>query len=146
MGDAFAQVVKDYPKAFLTLVGKNGRDGDIEGELKQAVKDAGLEANVQFHPFTKEPMYIYEAIDVVVVSSLMEGLPNVLLEGAAMKKALVSTNIAGCPECVIDGKNGFLSEPSSVDSLTEAMMKVCAAGPEGLNKLGEAGCQHVNDT
>merc|ERR1712050_825391 len=81
--------------------------------------EAGIEGNVAFHPFTKEPMYVYEAIDCVVVSSLMEGLPNVLLEGLAMKKACVSTNIAGCPECVLDGV-------------------------DGVAKLGEAGCDFVN--
>merc|ERR1719350_1555803 len=140
------EVVKEYPKAFLTLVGKNGRDGDIEGELQAAVKAAGLEANVAFHPFTKEPMYVYEAIDCVVVSSLMEGLPNVLLEGLAMKKPCVSTNIAGCPECVKDDINGWLCEPSDVASLATAMKKVCAAGPDGVAKLGEAGCKFVNET
>lgn len=144
--DAMVKVVAKHPNAFLTIVGQNGRDGDIEGALKDAVKTAGIEKNVDFHPFTKEPMYVYEAIDVVVVSSLMEGLPNVLLEGAAMKKALVSTNIAGCPECVIDGKTGFLCEPGSVESLSDSMMKICEAGPEGVKELGEAGCQHVTDT
>ena len=108
--DAFAKVVKDFPKAHLTLVGKNGRD--IEGELQAAVKAAGLESNVSFYPFTEEPMYVYEAIDCVVVSSLMEGLSNVQPEGLAMKKPCVSTNIAGCPECWMDGVDGFLCEPS----------------------------------
>lgn len=144
--DAMVKVVAKYPNAFLTIVGQNGRDGDIEAQLKEAVKNGGIEKNVSFYPFTKEPMYIYEAIDVVVVSSLMEGLPNVLLEGAAMKKALVSTNIAGCPECVINDKTGYLCEPGNVDSLADSMIKICAAGPEGVKKLGEAGCQHVNDT
>ena len=87
---------------------------------------------------------MYEAIDCVVVSSLMEGLPNVLLEGLAMKKACVSTNIAGCPECVLDGIDGFLCEPSDVASLAAAMEKVCAAGVDGVAKLGEAGCEFVN--
>jgi glycosyltransferase involved in cell wall biosynthesis len=108
--DAFAKVVKDFPKAHLTLVGKNGRD--IEGELQAAVKAAGLESNVSFYPFTEEPMYVYEAIDCVVVSSLMKGLSNVQPEGLAMKKPCVSTNIAGCPECWMDGVDGFLCEPS----------------------------------
>ena len=38
---AMAEVVKEFPKAYLTLVGKNGRDGDIEGELREAVAAAG---------------------------------------------------------------------------------------------------------
>lgn len=142
---AMAEVVKEYPSAFLTLVGKNGRDGDIEGELKEAVKAAGIEGNVAFHPFTKEPMYVYEAIDAVVVSSLMEGLPNVLLEGLAMKKPCVSTNIAGCPECVFDDVDGWLCEPSDTQSLAVAMKKVCAAGRDGCAVLGEAGCKFVNE-
>jgi glycosyltransferase involved in cell wall biosynthesis len=142
--EAMAAVVKEYPKAFLTLVGKNGRDGDVEGELQAAVKAAGIEANVAFHPFTKEPMYVYEAVDAVVVSSLMEGLPNVLLEGLAMRKPCVSTNIAGCPECVFDGVDGWLCEPSDAASLASAMKKVCAAGRDGCAKLGDAGCDFVN--
>ena len=142
---AMADVVKEYPNAFLTLVGKNGRDGDVEGELKAAVTAAGIEANVAFHPFTKEPMYVYEAIDAVVVSSLMEGLPNVLLEGLAMSKPCVSTNIAGCPECVFDDVDGWLCEPSDTASLVTAMKKVCAAGRDGCARLGDAGCKFVNE-
>lgn len=61
-----------------------------------------------------------------------------------MKKACVSTNIAGCPECVVDGVDGFLCEPSDVNSLASAMKKVCAAGVDGVAKLGEAGCDFVN--
>eukprot|EP00937_MAST-01D_sp_MAST-1D-sp2_P000846 g846.t1 len=140
---AMAEVVREFPQAFLTLVGKNGRDGDIEGELQAAVTAAGIEASVAFHPFTKEPMYVYEAIDAVVVSSLMEGLPNVLLESLAMKKPCVSTNIAGCPECVHDGVNGWLCEPSDAQSLAAAMKNVCAAGRDGCAALGEAGSTFV---
>ena len=50
---AMAEVVKEYPQAFLTLVGKNGRDGNVEGELREAVAAAGIETSVAFHPFTK---------------------------------------------------------------------------------------------
>ena len=141
---AMADVVKEYPNAFLHwLVGKNGRDGDVEGELKAAVTAAGIEANVAFHPFTKEPMYVYEAIDAVVVSSLMEGLPNVLLEGLA--EAMRVDQHRRLPRVRLRRRGRLAVRAERHGLLVTAMKKVCAAGRDGCARLGDAGCKFVNE-
>lgn len=142
---AFAKVQAEHPSAFLSLVSQNGQDGDVESELRSQVAELGLESRVAFHPFTAEPLYVYEAIDALVVSSFMEGLPNGLLEALAMKKPCISTNVAGCPEVVVEGQTGFLCDPNDPDGLAAAMLRMCALGVEGLAELGENGRRMVGE-
>lgn len=141
---AFAKVQAEHPSAFLSLVSQNGHDGDVESELRAQAAELGLE-RVAFHPFTAEPLHVYEAIDALVVSSFVEGLPNGLLEALAMGKPCVSTNVAGIPEVVTEGETGFLCEPGDPDGLAAAMLRLCALGAEGSAQLGENGRRMVRE-
>jgi len=132
-------VRKDYPKMFLHLVGK----GETEEAMKKMAFDLRLDSHVKFQPFTKEPNFVFEAADAVLLASSVEGLPNVLLEGYAMEKAAVSTIVGGTPEIVVEDKTGFLCQPRDVEGLAEAMKKLCAAGPEECIKMGKAGREHI---
>ena len=60
-------------------------------------------------------------VDCIVHPSYHEGMSNVLLEGAAMGKPLIASNIPGCKEIVDDGLNGYLFKPKSVDSMVEKL-------------------------
>jgi len=104
----------DMPNIHLMVVG----DGPDESMLKQETKRMGLEKHISFFPFTNEPNYIFERIDLTVLPSLYkEGLPNVLLESMAMKVPVVSSNLGGVPELVIDGETGLMVEPGNADDL-----------------------------
>ena len=61
-------------------------------------------------------------VDCIVHPSYHEGMSNVLLEGAAMGKPLIASNIPGCQEIIEDGYNGFLFEVKSVKSLEEKLV------------------------
>ncbi|MBA7568687.1 hypothetical protein ES708_10421 [subsurface metagenome] len=79
----------------------------------------------QLGKLRKEPMYVFERIDILVLSSLYkEGLPNVLLEAMSMKVPVVSSKMAGVPEIVKDGETGYMVEPGKSDQLTEAISKL----------------------
>ncbi|MEN8241262.1 MAG: glycosyltransferase family 4 protein [Chloroflexota bacterium] len=111
----------DFPKAHLIIVG----DGPDEDLLKQKAKEMGLEQQITFFPFTDEPNYIFERIDITVLPSLYkEGLPNVLLESVAMGVPVVSSNLGGVPELVIEGETGYLVEPGDQDELAGAIKKL----------------------
>jgi glycosyltransferase involved in cell wall biosynthesis len=62
-------------------------------------------------------------MDLFVLSSLSEGLPNVVLEAMALEVPLVATRIAGIPRLIEDGRNGLLVEPGSVDALAVAIAR-----------------------
>ena len=61
------------------------------------------------------------AIDLFVLPSLTEGLPNVLLEAAACRVPLVATNVGGVPEIITHEKTGLIVEPGNVDQLESAI-------------------------
>jgi glycosyltransferase involved in cell wall biosynthesis len=63
--------------------------------------------------------------DVVVLPSYREGLPRSLLEGGAMGRALIATDVPGCKEAVLEGKTGFLVRLADSNSLAEAMLRFC---------------------
>ena len=116
-------VNSSLPNAHLMMVG----DGPDESMLKERVKTLGLERNVSFFPFTDEPNYIFERLDMTVLPSLYkEGLPNVLLESMSMGVPVVSSNIGGVSEIVIEGETGYLVEPGEKSALADAIKKVWA--------------------
>lgn len=119
---ALAELVKtSLPNAHLLMVG----DGPDEAMLKEKVKTLGLERNISFFPFTDEPNYIFERLDITVLPSLYkEGLPNVLLESMSMGVPVVSSNIGGVSEIVIEGETGYMVEPGNKSALAEAIKKI----------------------
>ncbi len=109
------------PNVHAMLVG----DGPDEAMLKQKVVDMKLDNNITFFPFTREPDIVFERLDITVLSSLYkEGLPNVLLESMAMGVPVVSSNMAGVPEIVIEGETGYLAEPGDAAELAAGIEKL----------------------
>ena len=79
------------------------------------------------------------AADCIVLPSYREGLPRVLLEGAAMAKPLIATDVPGCRHVVEEGRNGFLCAPRDSASLAAAMIRMARLPVEARLALGGAG-------
>ena len=110
-----------FPNIHLILVG----EGPDEQMLKEKVKSLDIGEHVTFFPFTSEPEYIFERIDMLVLSSLFkEGLPNVLLEAMSMKVPVISSEMAGVPEIVKNGETGYMVEPGNSLQLEKMIAKL----------------------
>jgi|tagenome__1003787_1003787.scaffolds.fasta_scaffold20730952_2 glycosyltransferase involved in cell wall biosynthesis len=79
-----------------------------------------------------------EASTAIVLPSYREGLPRSLLEGAAMARPLIATDVPGCRELVVEGVTGFLCEARSADSLAAAMIKLIDLDDAARARLGMA--------
>ena len=109
------------PDIHLMLVG----DGPDEEMLKAKVKTMNIGKNVTFFPFTSEPNYIFERIDILALPSLYkEGLPNVLLEAMSMGLPVIASKLAGVPEVVFNGKTGYMIKPGDQSELIDAIIKL----------------------
>ena len=81
----------------------------------------------------------------MVLPSLAEGLPVVLMEALAMKRPVVTTCINGIPELVKDGENGFIAIAGDEISLTNCIAKLLDTPVEQLNKMGRKGHEVVRN-
>jgi glycosyltransferase involved in cell wall biosynthesis len=117
-------------------------DGPCQRELEIQCKRLGISNVCHFVGFRRDMGEIYQAMDLLVLPSLTEGLPTVILEAFAAAKPVVATAVGGVPEVVEDGVNGILVPPGRSDVLAEAI-KECLAAPEKRGKMGEAGYHKV---
>src|SRR5262249_58911724 len=72
-----------------------------------------------------------------------EGLPVVLMEALAMRRPVIATYVAGAPELVIPGENGWLVPAGNVEELVAAMAAALRESGERLDRLGCAGALRV---
>ncbi len=75
-------------------------------------------------------------VDCIVHPSYHEGMSNVLLEGAAMGKPLIASNIPGCREVIDEGVNGFVFEPRCVDDLVDKLERFLSMDCNAWAKMG----------
>jgi colanic acid/amylovoran biosynthesis glycosyltransferase len=81
----------------------------------------------------------------LVLPTFDEGLPVVLMEALALCRPVVTTYVAGIPELVRAGENGWLIPAGSVDELVMALAACLAASPEALLRMGTAGRERVRE-
>ena len=133
---AFARFRDQGGKGELVLVG----DGPDHAAVEQIIRDLGLEENVHLIGRLNEQDTLVEiaASDVLVISSLMEGLPVVLIEAMALGLPVIASHVAGIPELVEPNRNGLLFPPTDWDALADCMLTL--ASDKGLReRLGGAG-------
>ncbi len=131
---AVAELVRDGLDVGLLIAG----EGDERSRLEALIEELGLAERVKLLGYCADTRELYQALDVYVLSSLREGLPNVLLEAMALEVPVVATRIAGVPRLVCDGENGVLVEAGDVAALAAAVRRL--AGDPGLrSRLGQAG-------
>ncbi len=113
-------------------------EGPDEPELKRRVESLGLNGRVRFLGYRNDMTAIYAGMDLVVIPSLSEGIPNVALEAMGRRIPLIASAVGGIPEMVADRTSGLLVPPGDVDALARAI-RFLTDHPEERGRIGEAG-------
>lgn len=132
--EAMKRVAAQRPKAILWIVG----DGKLREPTERAVADSGLAQRARFLGMRKDVPALIAASDLVVHSSLREGLPRVVLETLHAGTPLVATSVGGVPEVVRHCENGLLVAPSDPVALAFAILEVLE-DPAAARRRAEAG-------
>lgn len=140
-----ARIIKQkYPAAEFQILGKIWEKNPTAiqaTELEQWVKE-GLVA------------YLGESSDVrpsiaqascIVLPSYREGLPRTLLEGAALARPLIATDVPGCKDLVVNGQNGFLCQSRNVKSLVRACERFLKLTHEEREHMGQIALHLVKE-
>lgn len=120
-------------------------DGEMRAEVEAAIAAAGLRQQVRITGWISSAQVREEmlAARAVVLASFAEGLPVVLMEAMALRRPVVSTLVAGIPELVRPGENGWLVPAGDVDALAAALEDCLRSSGDTLARLGEAARQRV---
>ncbi len=98
-------------------------DGEKRNATERLIEKNDLNEMVYCTGFIENAAQFLKAFDILVLPSIKEGLPYVLLEGMQAGLPLVGTRVGGVPDIIENGKNGFLVEPRDPASLAHAIAR-----------------------
>jgi L-malate glycosyltransferase len=117
-------LAETHPAAVVLLVG----DGDCRAKVEEEANSLGLTGNtVRFLGFRDDVPEVLAALDVFVMSSILEGLCTSILDALAARRPVVASRVGGIPE-ILEGGNGILVPPSDPEALAAAIGRVLDDG------------------
>lgn len=131
---AFEIVHPRHPGARLRLVG----DGELREQLARRIGASPAREAMELLPGTPDPRPQYAGAHVAALSSLNEGMPNVLLEAMAMGLPCVGTAVGGVPEVIRNGSTGFVVPKRDPEALAQAL-DMLIGNPELRERFGREG-------
>jgi glycosyltransferase involved in cell wall biosynthesis len=135
---AAALVHAQRPEVQFVLIG----DGERRAEIEALVTSLNLDTVVTFTGWVRDVHAVYAALDCFVLSSKNEGLPVSMIEAMAAKVPVVSTNVGGVRDLIIDSTYGALIPPDDAEALAAGILR--ALDKDGLNL--EQTQRHVLET
>lgn len=120
-------------------------DGEMRPQIEALICQHNLSARITITGWISSAQVRAEilAARAMVLPSFAEGLPVVLMEAMALRRPVISTYIAGIPELVAHGENGWLCAAGSVSELAQALTQCLAAPMQQLTRMGHAGHARV---
>jgi glycosyltransferase involved in cell wall biosynthesis len=113
-------------------------DGPLRPEVERQIAELGLAGRVHLLGEIPDARRLLESFDVFVLSSMIEGMPNVLLEAMAAARPVVVTRAGGMPEIVTDERTGLLVPIADPGALARAVLRLLC-DPAEARRLGRAG-------
>ncbi len=140
--EAFNKVSREFPNFKLVLVGEGAEKGNYE----LRIRNYGIGDRVEFKGklSLEETKEVMKNCYCLVLPSLSEGLPRVLIEAMALGKPVIGTRVGGIQELIKDGENGFLVEPGNPDDLAEKL-SILLKIPDLTSKMGEKGREFAKE-
>jgi glycosyltransferase involved in cell wall biosynthesis len=116
-----ASIVKaKYPEAIFNLVGPE--DPSPDGISLNEVTEWHDKGAIRYHGGTNDVRPYIEESNIFVLPSYHEGMPRTILEAMAMGRPILTTNVPGCKETIVNGENGWLVEKANAKELAERMI------------------------
>ncbi len=135
--EAATAIREEGIQARFALIGKldEGNPACVESETLTRWQKEG---NVEWWGWQEDIYACISLADIVCLPSYREGLPKILLEAASCGRPIVTTDVPGCREIVMDGVNGLLVQVKSTEALKEALIRLIKDRDLRI-RMGEAG-------
>lgn len=117
--------------------------GEAEEDYTAQIRQYEERGWLRCHGYQTDVRPFIEQAHCFVLPSYHEGMANTNLECAAMGRPVITTDIPGCWEAVVDGKTGILCKPKNAQSLYEAMKRFLTMTDQQRAAMGHAGRAHM---
>jgi glycosyltransferase involved in cell wall biosynthesis len=136
--DAFSMLIRFEKEVHLTFIG----EGEERAALERQAQETGISASVEFigvQPPEEIESWMNRS-DCLVLPSLSEGTPNVVLEAMACGLPVVASDLPGIREVVRDGITGLLTQPRNTEDLAQKLLKLIRdrSLSEEMGRAGQA--------
>jgi glycosyltransferase involved in cell wall biosynthesis len=128
----------------LHLVGGDWSKGDYPRRIRELIAGQGVENRVQLHNHRDDAIALLQECDLLVLPSLSEARPRIIIEAMLLGKCVVATDTGGIPTLVEHGTSGLLVPPGEVAPLAAALTEVINDAPL-RKRLGNAAQQRAGE-
>ena len=122
--EAFAECRASDERLFLLVVGS----GPEKARLEAQAAHLNIGRSCRFEPTVAEVVPWLSLVDIFVLPSRFEALPNALMEAMSCGCACVASRVGGTPELIADGETGFLFNPGDATALAAHLRRLVADG------------------
>jgi glycosyltransferase involved in cell wall biosynthesis len=137
---AAARVAALRPAAKFLIAG----EGPLRAEVASRIAGAGLAGRFLLLGLRRDVPDVLRALDLLVLPSAREGLPNVVLEAMATGLPVVATSVGGTPDLVLPGVTGLLVPPGDPGALASAILAVLG-DPAAARRMGAEALRRVRE-
>jgi glycosyltransferase involved in cell wall biosynthesis len=131
---AAQKVKQQFPEIVFGLVGPT--DPNPTGIKLSDIQNYIDDDVIHYHGSQSDVRPFIRDAAVLVLPSYREGVPHTVLEAMSTGRAILTTDVAGCRETVVNGKNGFLVRPYAIDDLGEKMIWMIE-NPKKVKEMGK---------
>jgi glycosyltransferase involved in cell wall biosynthesis len=135
---AAALVAGSVPDAQFLLAG----DGVLRPAVEEEIRRSGLDGRFRLLGWRRDVETIIPCLDVLVLTSLWEGLPRVFPQAMAAGRPIVAYRVDSAPEAVTEGVTGYLVAPGDYAGAAARITRLLV-DPERVRRMGEAGRERV---
>ena len=138
--DAVAELINQGLNLQLVIAGEGPEKENLQSQIEQL----GMAEQIKLPGFCQDTRSFYETLDLFVLSSHREGLPNVVLEAMAVGAPVLATAVDGVPRIITDGQDGRLIPAGSTQKIRDAIADLITQ-PERLASLAQQGTKTIKE-
>ncbi|MCK5534746.1 glycosyltransferase family 4 protein [bacterium] len=129
------------PQAKFLLVG----DGVLRPAIEGLIAKLNLQEKIKLPGWRRDVSQLLQTFDIMVLTSLWEGLPRVFPEAMALGIPVVATGVDGAREVIKNGVNGFLVPPKDIEAMAQKIIYLFN-NPETMKQIGIKGKEMLSST
>jgi len=133
-------VIDEHERVEFLLVG----DGVLRSNIKELAEELKISDKVHLAGWRKDVPEIMNSIEILVLTSLWEGLPRVLPQAMAAGVPVVASDVNGSREAIHDGVNGFVIEPHDIQGMARKILYLLKH-PDVARSMGKKGTEMVRE-